>query len=149
MLSVECTPQSLVSTIFSPSPLSAKRCSMSVHRSVQDLKIYRIFSMPMPISYTRGIYWEGCSGLSVERTPPSLEFTTSSPSRLSVKLRSMSVNRSAQDLEIYRIISRPVNIPEAGGILGRAVVGCPSNSHLQVWCLPPPLHHLCLLNFVP
>ena len=47
-LSVECTPPSLVSTSSSQSPLSAKLCSMRVHRSVQDLEINSIISRPVP-----------------------------------------------------------------------------------------------------
>ena len=47
----------------------------------------------------------------------------------------------------YCTIRRPVPISEAWGILGRAVVGCPSNAHLQVWYLSTPIHHLCLLTF--
>ena len=30
-----------------------------------------------------------------------------------------------------------------------AVIGCPSNAHLQLWCLSAPLHPLYLLKFVP
>ena len=43
---------------------------------------------------------------------------------------SMCVHRSIQNLEIYNIISGPVNISEARCILGRAIVGSPSNAHL-------------------
>ena len=52
LLSVECTPSTLVSISSSLSPLSGKLCSMSVHRSVQKLQFYR---RHMPISHTRGI----------------------------------------------------------------------------------------------
>ena len=63
-LSVECTHPSLASISSSPTPLSAKLCFMCVHRSVQDFKLYRIISSPVPLLYTRGINWEGCSRLS-------------------------------------------------------------------------------------
>ena len=118
---------------------------MSVHRFVQDLKFYRL----MPILRTRGKLGEGRSRLSVECTSPTLVSISSSPSPLSAKLCSMSVHRSVQKLEFYRIISRPRPISHSRGTLGRTVVGCPSNAHPQLWCLSTPLHHLCLLNFVP
>ena len=54
-LSVEWTPPTLVSISSSPSPLSAKLCPMSVHRSVQELELYRLFSRLMPTSYDRSI----------------------------------------------------------------------------------------------
>ena len=146
-LSVECTPPTLGTISSSPSRLSAKLCSMCVHRSVQDLEIHSIISRPVPLRWRHN--WEGCSRLSVECTPPSLVSISSSPSSLSAKLCSMCVHRSDQDLEIYSIISSPVPISYTRGIVVRAVVGCPSNAHLHAWCLSPPLHHLCLLNFVP
>ena len=40
-------------------------------------------------------------------------------------------------------------VSETGGIIGRAVVGCRSNAHTQVWCPSAPLYHPCLINFVP
>ena len=90
--------------------------------------------------------WKGCSQLSVERTPPRLVSVSSSPSPLSPKLCSTCVLRTVKDWVIYRIISRPVTISYTRGIIGRAIVGCPSNSHLQVWCLSAPPHHICLLS---
>ena len=92
--------------------------------------------------------WESCSRLSIECTPPSFVSVRSSPSPLSAKHCSMCVHRSVQDFKVYRIISRPVPISKAGGTIGRAVVGCQSNAHHQVWCLSAPIRHLCLLNFV-
>ena len=56
-LSVECTLSTLVSTSSSPSPMSAKLCSMSVHRSVQELDFLRIVSRRRPILYTGGKLW--------------------------------------------------------------------------------------------
>ena len=61
----------------------------------------------------------------------------------------MCVHQSVQDLEIYSIINKPVPISEDGGMLGRAIVGCPSNAHLRGWYLSAPVHHLCLQKFVP
>ena len=61
---------------------------------------------------------------------------------LSAKHYSMSVHRSVHDLEFHQIISRLEPISEAGGILGRDVVGCPSNAHPQLWCLSAQFHHL-------
>ena len=69
--------------------------------------------------------------LSVKCTPPTLVSFTSSPSPLSVKHCSMSVNQSVQELEFYRLI-------------GTLVAGCPSNLHPQLWCQSGPLYHLCL-----
>ena len=69
-------------------------------------------------------------------------------SSLFAKLCSTCVHRSVQEFEIYRIISSPLPISYTRGILGRSVVGYSSNTHLQVWCLPTPLHHFCLVNFV-
>ena len=97
--------------------------------------------------YTRHT-WQGCSRLSVECTAPSLVSISFSPSPLSAKPCSMSVHRSMQNLEIYSIISSPVPISYTRGIIGRAVVGCPSNEHLQVLCLSAPLHYLCLFNII-
>ena len=93
--------------------------------------------------------WEGYSRLSVECTPQSLVSISSSQSSLNAKPCCMCVNRSTQDLEIYSIISRPLNISYTRSIIGRAEVGCLSNSHIQVWCLSAPLHDLCLINFFP
>ena len=91
---------------------------------------------------------EGCSRLSVECTPHLLSIS-SSPSPLFAKLSSTCAHRSVKNLEIYRIISRPVPVSYSIRTLGMADVGCPSNAHIQLWCLPSPLHHICLLNFVP
>ena len=93
--------------------------------------------------------WEGCSLLSIKCTPPTLVSISSPPLSLSAKLCSICVHWSVQDLEIYHIISRPLPIAYSTGIIGRAVVCCPSNAHPQLWCLSAPLHRLCLLNFVP
>ena len=54
-LSVKCTPPTLVSISTSSLFLSGKLCFTGVHRSVQNLGIYRIISRLMPVSYTRGI----------------------------------------------------------------------------------------------
>ena len=137
-LSIECTPPSLVSISSSPLPLSAKLCSMSVHRSVQELEIYCIISRPVPISVAGSIIGRAVVGCPSNVHSQDWCVSASSPSPLFAKLCFMSVHRSVEDLEIYRIIGRPV----AGGIFGRAVVGCPSNAHLQVWCLSACLNHL-------
>ena len=129
-LSVKCTPPSLASISSSLSSLSAKLCSMCVHQSIKDLVIYSIISRKMPNIKSWRHTWEGSSRLSVKCTPSSLVSTTSSPSLPSAKLCSMRMHRSVQDLEIYRIISRPVPISYNRGILGTAVVSCPSNAHL-------------------
>ena len=71
--------------------------------------------------------------------PPSLVFISCSQSPLPAKLCSNYVQTLLQVFPIS----------EAGGIAGRAVISCPSNAHLQGWYLSAPLHHLCLLNFVP
>ena len=91
--------------------------------------------------------WEGCDRLSVECTPPTLSSVYSSPSSLSGKLCSRSVYPSVKHLEFYHILSKLIPISYTRGIIGRAVVGCPSNAHLQLWCPSAPLHQLCLLNF--
>ena len=149
-LSVECTPPTLVSMHSSPSPLSAKLCPMRVHRSVQELEFYCIVSSlaEAHIIHYRHI-WEGRSRLSVEWTPRSLVSMSSYASPLSAKLCSMCVHRSVEELEFYCIVSRLMPISYAGSILSRAVGLCPSNAHPQLWCLWAPLHHLCLLSFVP
>ena len=87
--------------------------------------------------------------LSVERTPPSLVSISLSTSPLSVKLCPIWMHRSVEELEFYCIISRLMPIFYARGIIWRAVGLCPSNAHSQLWCLSAPIHHLCLLNFVP
>ena len=92
---------------------------------------------------------EGHRSFSVECTPPTLVSSSSSTSPLSAKLCSMSVHRSVHDLELYRIISSLKPICYTWGIVGRTVDLCPSNAHLQLWCLPAPHHPFCLLNFVP
>ena len=46
-LSVECTPPTLASTNSSLSPLAAKLCSISVHRSIHDLEFYLLISRLM------------------------------------------------------------------------------------------------------
>ena len=61
-LSIKCTPPRLVPISSSPSPLSAKLCSMCVNRSVQDLEIYCIISRPVPISKAVGIFGRGVVG---------------------------------------------------------------------------------------
>ena len=96
-----------------------------------------------------GHIWEGRSRLSVKCTPPTLVLINSSPSPLSVKFCPMWVHRSVQDLEINRIFSRLMPISYATSILWRTISLCPSNAHIQLWCLSAPLHHICLLNFVP
>ena len=148
-MSVECTPPSLVSTTSFPSLLCVKLCSKSVHRSVNDLVIYRIITRPKIISYTRGIFGRAVVGC------PSNEhlqvWCLSAPLHdlCLLNFASCVCIDTLKYLVIYSIISRPVPISEAGVIPWRAVVGCPLNAHLKVWCLPPPLHHFCLLKFVP
>ena len=95
-----------------------------------------------------GHIWEGRSRLTVKCTPPPLVSISSSPSPLSVKLCLMSAHRSVQELEFYSLVSRLKPTSYTMGIFVRAVVGCTSNPHLQLWCLSAPLHHLCLLSFV-
>ena len=145
-MSDECTSPSLVSISSSTSPLSVKLCPICVHQSILELEFYGIISRQMPISYARGIPLEGRMSLSFKCTLPTLVSISSSPSALSVKLCPMCVHRSVQEFEFYRIINRIM--PICRGILWRAVRLCPSNAHLQLWCLSAPLHHLCLLNFV-
>ena len=129
-LSVECIPPSLVSISSSPSLLSAKLCSMCVHRSIQDLETYRIISRPVPLSESGGILDRAAVGCtSNQHFQASLKFISSAPSSLSAKLCSMCVHRSVQGLEISSIFSWPVPVSEAGGIFGRGVVGCLSNAH--------------------
>ena len=65
-LSVECTHPTLESLSSSPSPLSAKLCSMIVHRSDQELELYCILSWLQPISDTRDII-----GRAVVGCPPN------------------------------------------------------------------------------
>ena len=86
---------------------------------------------------------EGRSWLYIKCTPPTLVSFSSSPSLMSVKLCSMCVYQSVQ---FYRILSRIIQILYTRSILGRAVVGCPSNAHPKLWCLSAPRHHLCLLT---
>ena len=138
-----------MSIISSPSPLSAKHCSMCVHRSVQDLEIYHIISSQVPISYTRGIL--GRAIVSCPSNPHPQVWYLSAPLHHLCLLNffpCVSID-PFKNLEIFSIISRPVPISEDGGIFGRVIVGCPSNAHHQDWCQSAPLHHLCLLNFVP
>ena len=70
-LSIECTPVTLVSIGSSPSPRSTKLCPMSVHRSVQELDFYCIFSRLMPISYAKSIIWRAV-GLCPSNSHPQL-----------------------------------------------------------------------------
>ena len=140
-MSVECTPQTLVSMSSSPSPLSDKLCPTSVHRSLQEFEFYSIVNMLKSISYTIGIF-----GRAVVGCPSNAHLKVRC---LSAKLCPMCVHRSVQELEFYCIFSRLMPISYARGILWRAVGLCPSNAHHQVWCLSAPFHHLCLLNFVP
>ena len=60
------------------------------------------------------------------------------------KLCSICVHRSVQGLEFYSVINIPLPILFTRSIIGRALVGAPSNVHYQVWCLSAPLHHICL-----
>ena len=146
-MSVECTPPTLLSTSSSRSPLSAKLCSTCVHRSVQDLKIYRIICRPVPISYTKGIIERAVAcclsyaHLQVWCLPALLHHLC-----LQTFVPCVCIDPLIKDLVIYRLISRPVPISYTRD---RAVAGSPSNAHLQVWCQPARLHHLCLVTFVP
>ena len=54
----------------------------------------------------------------------------------------MSMHQSGQKLEFYGIISWLRTISHSRSMLGRTVVGCPSNANLQFGCLSTPLHHL-------
>ena len=145
-LSVECTTPTLVSICSFSSPLSAKFCSMSVHQSVKGLEFYRITGR---LTHKQRHNWQGHSRLSVQNTSPTLVSTCSSPSALSAKLCSMRVYRSIQEFEFYCLLRRLMPKSYTRGIVGITLVGCPSNAHLEIWCQPAPLHHLCLLNFVP
>ena len=139
-----------MSISYSSSPLSVKLCPMSVHQSVKELEFYSLVSRRNTHIIHYKHIWEGCSCLSVKYTPPTLVSISSSPSPLPVKLCSMSIHQSVQELEFYSLVSRlkPTSYTIIG-IFGRAVVGCPSDAHLQLWCLSAPAHHLCLLTFVP
>ena len=69
MLSVECTPPTLVSITSSPSSLSAKLCPISVHRSVQEFEFNSKLSRVMPKSYTRGILGKAVLGFPSNEQP--------------------------------------------------------------------------------
>ena len=149
-MSIKFTPPTLASICSTPSDLSAKLHSMSVHQSVQELEFYRILSRLIPISYTRGVYtWGmggGCSWMFVECTPPTLVSICSSPPNLSAKHYSMSVDRFVQELvHTQQAIAHIIH----QRLTWWAVIGCPSNVHPQRWCLSAPLHQTCLLNFNP
>ena len=148
-LSVKYTPPTLVYISSSPSPLSVKFCPMSVHWSVQELEFYCLISKANAHFLCYRQILEGLRSLSVESTPPTLEFISSSPSSLSVKVCPTSVHRSVQELKFYSLVNRLKPISYTIGIFRRAVVGCLSNAHLKVWYPSAPLHHLCLLIFVP
>ena len=146
-MSVVCTHPSLVSISSSSSPLSAKLCSMCVFRSNQDLEIYRIISRLESKSYTRVIIWRAVVGCPLNAQLQVLY--------LSAPLHHFCLLNFAPCVSID-----PFSIPHiqqsrvfgksyTKGIIGRAVVSCPSNAHIKVWYLSAPLHHLCLLNFVP
>ena len=66
MLSINCTPSTLVSISSSSSLLSAKRCSMSVHQSVQE---YDLLSWQITISYTGGTFSRAAVGYPSNKTP--------------------------------------------------------------------------------
>ena len=135
-----------MSICSSPSPLSAKYCSMSVLPLLQKLEFYRIISRTVPILHSRGTFWRAVVG-----RPSNAHLQLWCLCAPLHHLCLMSVRPSLQKLEFYRIISRPVpnGILHNRGTFWRAVVCRPSNAHNQLWCLSPPLHHLCLLNFVP
>ena len=119
---------------------------MSVHRSVQDLEICCI------ISWSWRHNWKAVVGcpLNAHRQVWCVSTPLHHRCLLNfVPCVCIDPTLSNQDLEIYRIISRQVHISEAEGILGRALVGLLSTAHLQIWSLSAPLHHLCMLNFVP
>ena len=87
--------------------------------------------------------WEGHTSLPLECTPQTLVSTNSSPSALSVKLGS---HRSVPELEFYCIATQQANahiIPYTSSKVGRVVGSCPSNEHLQLWCLSTPQHQRC------
>ena len=94
-LSVDCTPPSLVSLRSSPSPLSAKLCSMSVLRSVEEFDFCGILRRLIPIAYTRSIF-----GRAVVSCPsnvlPQLWYLSAPLHHLCLKLCSMCVHRSVQ-----------------------------------------------------
>ena len=142
--SVECTLTTFVSTSSLASPLSAKLCSMSVHPSIYDLEFYLVISRLIYMLHLRHS-GEGRRSLSVEYTPPTLVSTSSSLSPLSAKVCSMSVHQSVHGLQFYLVISWQMHF--TWGIVGWAVDLCPSNAHLQLWCLPAPHYPLCLLKF--
>ena len=124
-LSVKCTPRTLVSVSSSPLPLSAKLCSMSVNRSVQEIEFYRIISRLLHISYTNDILGKAITSVcqTLVHEYPSIR------SRVGILLHKQQPISYTRD------------------ILGRAIVDCPSNAHPQLQCLSAPLHYLCLLNY--
>ena len=127
-------------------------CKSLFNESVSIRSRYRILlHNQQPAAHTKHLrrIWEGCSRLSVKCTPSTLVSICSSPSPLFAKLCSMSVSRAVKDLEFSRIISSLLPIVYTWGKFGRAIVGCPSTAHRQLWCLSAPLHHLCLLSLVP
>ena len=138
-----------VSISYSPSRLSAKHCFMSVYWYLQHLEFYRIISRLMPISYARGIL-----GRAVVACPSNAHpqlWCISAPFHHLCLLHFVPwvcIN-PFRSLHFTTITSRPMSISYSWGIIGNAVVGCPSNAHPQVWRLSAPLHHLCLVNLVP
>ena len=101
---------SIISLVFinsSPSPMSAKLCSMSVHRSVQKLELNCLIKRLTPVFVLqKSQIWEGCGRRSVKCTPPTLISINSSPSQLSAKLCSMNVHRFVHKLEFSCLIKR-------------------------------------------
>ena len=144
-MSIECTPPTLVSINSSPSPLSVKFCSTSVHRTVQNLGIYCIISWLMPVSYTRGITGRAVVGCPSIAYPQLGVYQLLSITSVCKTLFHMSATIR---LEFKHNISNLVPVSYTRGIAGRAVVGCLSNAHPQLWCPSTPLHPLCLLSFV-
>ena len=130
----------------SPSPQSAKLCPMSVHPSVQELEF---ISRLMQISYARNITWRDV-GLCPSNAHLQLWYPSAPLHHLYLLSFNcpMSVHRCVQELEFYSVVNRLKPLTYTIGIFGRAVVSCPPNAHLQVWCLSATLHQICVLNFV-
>ena len=129
--------------------LSIKLCSMCVHRSAQDLEICCIISRTVPIAEAGGIIGRAVIGCP-SKANRQVWYLSALLNNLCLLnfVPFLSID-PFKILKVYCIISRPVLISKAVGILLRAIVGCPSNAHLQVWYLSAPLHHRRLLNFVP
>ena len=147
-LPVEWTPPTLVSISYSPSPLSVTLCSMSVHRSVQDLEFYGLISRLMPILNTRGIL-----GRVVVSCPSNAQTQLrclSAPHHNLCLLNFVALGcidpfKSFIFLHTQQASAHIIHKRHTWEGLSRLSVECTP----QLWCLSAPLQHLCLLKFVP